>query len=46
MRALDGSGPVPSPGDHDKARAMRLQANDLFVLAMDEMKRRAEANKP
>jgi hypothetical protein len=45
LQSLDGKGPSPSPGDRDRALRLRRTADDLFVLAMDEMKRRADAAK-
>lgn len=41
MAALDGKGPAPSQEAHDKAHKLRETANDLFALAMEEMRIRA-----
>jgi hypothetical protein len=41
MRALDGLEPVPLQEAHDRAHELRDIANDLFKLAMEEMKLRA-----
>ena len=41
LQALEGKSDTPLEEDHYKARRLRETANDLFVLAMDDMKRRA-----
>ena len=45
LRALEGAGAMPSQKDRDEAHKLRQTANDLFTLAMDEMKKRARAAK-
>jgi hypothetical protein len=45
MRAIDGVEPAPLQEAHDRAHKLREIANDLFHLAMEEMKRHAAANK-
>lgn len=45
LRSLDGNGPAPLQEAQDRAHKLRETANDLFVLAMDEMQRRASAVK-
>jgi hypothetical protein len=45
LQALEAGGSDPSPDIREKAGKMRDLANELFYLAMDEMKRRADANK-
>lgn len=45
LKALDGRGPAPSQEDHDKVHELQRTADDLFKLAMAEMKARAEANR-
>jgi hypothetical protein len=41
MRALDGLEPAPLQEAHDRAHELRDIANDLFKLAMEDMKLRA-----
>jgi hypothetical protein len=43
MRALDGLGPAPLQEAHDRAHKLRQTANDLFALAMEEMRLRARS---
>ncbi len=43
LRALEGHGEAPSSQDRAKAHQLRETADDLFRLAMDEMKSRATA---
>ena len=42
LKALDLSGPGPSTDQQEKARRHRDVANDLFQVAMAEMKRRVD----
>ena len=42
MASMDDSGPAPSREDRDAAHRLRSIANDLFVIAMAELKRRSE----
>ncbi len=44
MRSLNGLCPAPAAAEHDRAHRLRRTANDLFHLAMAELKERAEAN--
>jgi hypothetical protein len=43
MAALERHGEAPSESERDTARKMRATADDLFQLAMAEMKSRADA---
>jgi hypothetical protein len=45
LDALNGAGPAPSESERDQAHALRKNANDLFHLAMAQMKDKATANK-
>ncbi len=45
LRALDGRGPAPSREEHDKVHKLQRKANDLFELAMADMRNRAEVNR-
>ncbi len=45
MRALDGLDSPPPQEAHDRAHRLRETADDLFKLAMAEMKSRADAAK-
>jgi hypothetical protein len=45
MRAIEHLESVPAAQAHDRAHKLRGIANDLFALAMAEMKARAEAAK-
>lgn len=42
LKALQGEGDAPSPEERDRARRLRQTADDLFHLAMAEMKARSE----
>jgi hypothetical protein len=41
LAALEGQGVGPTPEDREKAHGLRHAADDLFALAMAEMKERA-----
>lgn len=41
MASIDGTGEPPPLEDKEKARRLREIANDLFLIAMAEMKRQA-----
>jgi hypothetical protein len=43
LAALDGRGEGPSEGDRDRSRKLRSTADDLFRMAMDEMRAKADA---
>jgi hypothetical protein len=45
MASLTGDGEAPSEQEREQGRHLRVLANDLFHLAMDEMKARAERNR-
>jgi len=38
LDALNGAGPAPTDAERDKAHELRRTANDLFHLAMAQMK--------
>jgi hypothetical protein len=45
LDALNGAGPAPSETEREQAHTLRKTANDLFHLAMDQMKDKSEARK-
>jgi hypothetical protein len=45
LKALEGLGEAPAAQEKEKAHELRRTANDLFHLAMVEMKRAAEMNR-
>jgi hypothetical protein len=45
LDALAGTGPAPTEADRHKAHGLRQTANDLFHLAMAQMKESALARK-
>jgi len=45
LAALEGRGEPPSVRERERAHRLRHTADDLFQLAMAEMKARAEANR-
>jgi hypothetical protein len=45
LRALEGRGEPPSAQERAQAHKLRHTADDLFQLAMEEMKARASANR-
>jgi len=42
ISSMDDSGPPPTTQDREAAHRLRSIANDLFVIAMAELKRRSE----
>jgi hypothetical protein len=45
LDALTGAGVAPTEAERDQAHTMRKNANDLFHLAMAQMKDRSAASK-
>ena len=45
LDALNGAGPAPSESEREQAHALRKTANDLFHLAMDQMKDKSTERK-
>ena len=42
LRAKPGDPPEPWQEGHQKLRELRMRANELFILAMADMRRRAD----
>ena len=45
LEALSGTGPAPTDAERDQAHGLRQTANDLFHLAMAQMKDSSLAHK-